>query len=134
MDLDHFKLVNDTAGHAAGDHVLRDVARVLRLAVREGDDLVRFGGEEFLVLLHDSGYVGASRAAEDIRIALANLSPVAGGLHVTASLGVAVFPTHGTTMEEVIRAADAAMYQAKAEGRDRVVAVPLPRVAATATA
>jgi diguanylate cyclase (GGDEF)-like protein len=131
IDLDHFKMVNDTGGHAVGDHVLRDVARVLRLAVREGDELVRFGGEEFLVLLHDSGQDGGLRAAEDIRTALASLSPVVSGLRVTASIGVAVFPTHGTTMEEVIRAADTAMYQAKANGRDRVVALPLPTGAAT---
>lgn len=125
IDLDHFKLVNDTAGHAAGNRVLRDVARVLRSVVRVGDDVVRFGGEEFLVLLHESSGQGALGVAEDVRAALAGMQPAVSDIRVTASIGVAMFPLHGSTLDEVIRAADFAMYQAKAEGRDRVVAVPL---------
>jgi diguanylate cyclase (GGDEF)-like protein len=125
LDLDHFKLVNDTGGHAAGDRVLRDVARVLRSVVRTGDDVVRFGGEEFLVLLHESGPEGALRVAEEMREALADMQPVVSGVRVTASIGVAMFPIHGSTLDDVIRLADFAMYQAKADGRDRVAVVPI---------
>ena len=70
LDLDHFKLVNDTGGHAAGDRVLREVARVLRSGGRTGDEVVRFGCEELLVLLHGSGPEGALRVAEEIWAAL----------------------------------------------------------------
>jgi diguanylate cyclase (GGDEF)-like protein len=129
LDLDHFKLVNDTGGHAAGDQVLREVARVLRSVVRTGDDVVRFGGEEFLVLLHESGPEGALRVAEKIRAALSNGKAVVNGTRVTASIGVAVFPLHGSTLDDVIRVADLAMYEAKAAGRDR--AVPAPIVSGT---
>jgi diguanylate cyclase (GGDEF)-like protein len=129
VDLDHFKLVNDTGGHAAGDQVLREVARVLRSVVRTGDDVVRFGGEEFLVLLHESGPEGALRVAEKIRAALSNGKAVVNGTRVTASIGVAVFPLHGSTLDDVIRVADLAMYEAKAAGRDR--AVPAPIVSGT---
>jgi diguanylate cyclase (GGDEF)-like protein len=125
LDLDNFKLVNDTAGHAAGDRVLRDVARLLRLVVRGGDDVVRFGGEEFLVLLYESGQEGAVRVAEDVRAALASMHTVLTGTRVTASIGVAMFPVHGSTLDDVIRVADFAMYQAKAAGRDRVVPAPI---------
>jgi diguanylate cyclase (GGDEF)-like protein len=134
LDLDHFKLVNDTGGHAAGDRVLRDVARVLRLVVRAGDDVVRFGGEEFLVLLHESGPVGALRVAEEVRSALAGMQPVVSGVRVTASIGVALFPMHGSTLDDVIRVADFAMYEAKADGRDRVVPVPVLTNAGVAAA
>lgn len=129
LDLDHFKLVNDTGGHAAGDRILRNVARALRSSVRVSDDLVRFGGEEFLILLHESGLDGALRVAESIRRAVAS-TPITGeGPSVTASIGVAVFPHNGPSLEDAVRAADLAMYRAKAEGRDRVVAaydLPLP--------
>jgi diguanylate cyclase (GGDEF)-like protein len=121
LDIDHFKLVNDTGGHAAGDRVLRDVARVLRSAVRTGDDVVRFGGEEFLVLLHGTGPAGALRVAEEIRMALASRVVVLSGMTITASIGAALFPMHGSTLDDVIRVADLAMYEAKAAGRDRVV-------------
>ena len=121
LDLDHFKLVNDTGGHAAGDRVLREVARVLRSVVRTGDDVVRFGGEEFLVLLHGSGPEGALRVAEEIRAALSDGRAVVSGTRVTASVGVAIFPMHGSTLDDVIRVADLAMYEAKAAGRDRAV-------------
>jgi diguanylate cyclase (GGDEF)-like protein len=121
LDLDHFKLVNDSGGHAAGDRVLREVARVLRSVVRTGDDVVRFGGEEFLVLLHESGPEGALRVAEEIRAALSNGKAVVSGTTVTASIGVAMFPMHGSTLDDVIRVADLAMYEAKAAGRDRAI-------------
>jgi diguanylate cyclase (GGDEF)-like protein len=121
LDLDHFKLVNDSGGHAAGDRALKDVARVLRSSVRTGDDVVRFGGEEFLILLHESGTEGALRVAESVRHAVASM-PTAAGTTVTASIGVAVFPLNGPSLDDAVRAADVAMYRAKADGRNRVVA------------
>ncbi len=126
LDLDHFKLVNDSGGHAEGDRTLRNVARVLRSIVRTGDDVVRFGGEEFLILLHDSDAESAALVAEDIRRAVADMPAPMPGVRVTASIGVAVFPPHGESLDDVVRAADLAMYRAKAQGRDRVVAAPLP--------
>ena len=121
LDLDHFKQVNDSAGHAAGDAVLRAVADGLSRAVREGDYVVRYGGDEFLLILPDSGTEGARRVAEAVRVVVANLSaPTLDFLSVTASIGVASFPTDGQSLEEVVHAADEAMYRAKAEGRNRI--------------
>ena len=100
----------------------QNFARVLRSAVRTGDDVVRFGGEEFLILLHDSGLEGALRVAESIRHAVATMPRAEGAQRVTASIGVAVFPPNGPSLEDAVRAADLAMYRAKAQGRNRVVA------------
>ncbi len=125
LDVDHFKLVNDTGGHAAGDQVLRQVARVFLSVVRTGDDVVRFGGEEFLVLLHDTGPGGALQVAQKIRASLADRVKVLSGMTITASIGIAMFPMHGSTLDDVVRVADLAMYDAKTRGRDRVVAAPV---------
>jgi diguanylate cyclase (GGDEF)-like protein len=122
VDLDHFKRVNDTCGHAVGDVTLRNAARVLASAVRSGDAAVRFGGDEFLLVLHGADSRGAERVAEMVRHALAALPPTCAGLPtVTASIGVALFPAHGPSLEEVVHEADLAMYRAKARGRDQVV-------------
>ncbi len=122
VDLDRFKRVNDTCGHAVGDVTLRNAARVLAGAVRSGDAAVRFGGDEFLLVLHDADARGAERVAESIRKDLAALPPTCHGLGaVTASIGVALFPAHGASLEEVVHEADLAMYRAKARGRDQVV-------------
>jgi diguanylate cyclase (GGDEF)-like protein len=122
VDLDQFKRVNDTCGHAVGDVTLRNAARVLAGTVRSGDAAVRFGGDEFLLVLHGADARGAERVAETVRKALAALPPTCPGLPaVTASIGVALFPAHGASLEEVVHEADLAMYRAKARGRDRVV-------------
>jgi diguanylate cyclase (GGDEF)-like protein len=121
MDLDHFKQVNDSAGHVAGDAVLRAVAEGLRTAIREGDYVVRCGGDEFLIILPGSSREGALRVAEALRVVVANLSaPTLEFLSVTASIGVASFPADGQSLDEVVHGADQAMYRAKAQGRDRV--------------
>jgi diguanylate cyclase (GGDEF)-like protein len=120
MDVDRFKQYNDTHGHQAGDEVLRGMGVVIRDATREPDIPARYGGEEFIVLLPDCGIDGAVDAAERVRARLAE--EVFEGRTVTASLGAAEYPTHGETPKELIAAADAALYEAKAEGRDRVVA------------
>ena len=123
VDLDHFKTINDTGGHAAGDAVLQRVAAELRRITRAGDSAVRLGGEEFILVLRDAEAVGATRVAGELRRALRNVPiPAActGIDHVTASIGIASFPEQGSRLEELIRAADVAMYQAKRSGRDQV--------------
>jgi diguanylate cyclase (GGDEF)-like protein len=121
-DLDDFKRINDLAGHAAGDAALRNVARALRLVMRQGDATVRYGGEEFLIMLPSSNIDGGMRVAEAVRAALADLPPPAPGLpRVTASIGLALFPQHGRNLDEVARAADQAMYEVKRAGGDGVL-------------
>jgi diguanylate cyclase (GGDEF)-like protein len=123
VDLDHFKTINDTGGHAAGDAVLQRVATELRRTTRAGDAAVRLGGEEFVLLLRDADASGATRVAADLRRALRNVPiPAActGIDHVTASIGIASFPEQGSRLDDLVRAADIAMYQAKHDGRDQV--------------
>jgi diguanylate cyclase (GGDEF)-like protein len=119
VDVDHFKRYNDAHGHLAGDEVLIRVAAVLRHATREADTVARYGGEEFLVLLADTDMEGAVHVAERARKALA-LEALPGGV-VTLSIGVAAYPDLGETPEALIMSADVALYQAKHQGRDRVV-------------
>ncbi len=126
LDLDHFKQINDSAGHAAGDSVLRAVARALRRVVRDSDYAVRYGGEEFLVVLTNSTVEGAMRVAQALQAAIAELrAPTSEIERVTASIGVAVFPDHGQELDDVVAAADHAMYVAKREGRDRIAVAPI---------
>lgn len=124
IDLDHFKRVNDTHGHAAGDAVLRAFAEVAGESLRRMDVCGRTGGEEFLVLLPETGLDDARAVAERLREALATRVVQHGGhaLRVTASLGVASHPARSapTPAEELLRRADDALYAAKAAGRDRV--------------
>jgi diguanylate cyclase (GGDEF)-like protein len=121
-DLDHFKRVNDRFGHAAGDVVLRCTARVLRSAVRTGDAAVRYGGEEFLLVVRESDEEGALRVARAVQQGLREMpTPIDGLPSLTASIGIAFFPRHGRSLDEVLGHADRAMYQAKHEGRDRIV-------------
>jgi diguanylate cyclase (GGDEF)-like protein len=129
IDLDHFKRVNDQCGHMAGDALLRNVGRALQATLRNGDAAVRYGGEEFLLMLHNTDEAGAMRVAEAVREVLTKLpAPGPGVPRVTASIGVAFFPRHGTTLDDVVNVADAAMYRAKAEGRDRIVLAPGPAI------
>jgi two-component system, cell cycle response regulator len=122
-DVDHFKRINDHHGHAAGDAVLRAVAGVMRDGIVSGETAVRWGGEEFLLVLPDCDAAGALARAERLRLAL-SASPVdAGGQRhgVTASLGCAIL-SPGETPEALVARADEALYAAKAAGRDRVSA------------
>jgi diguanylate cyclase (GGDEF)-like protein len=131
IDLDHFKRVNDQCGHIAGDALLRNVGRALQGTLRTGDAAVRYGGEEFLLMLHNSDENGAMRVAEAVREVLTKLPTPGNGVpRVTASIGVAFFPRHGAVLDEVVNVADAAMYRAKAEGRDRIVIAPRPAIEA----
>lgn len=118
-DLDHFKAVNDTWGHAAGDLVLSSFGDIARYCLRLTDLLGRWGGEEFLILLPDTGPSGAERVAERLRGAIAEFS-FPGGIRVTASLGVAGRRL-GESFAPLLARADQAMYRAKQSGRNRVV-------------
>lgn len=123
VDVDHFKKFNDMHGHIAGDEALKAVAVVLQEVTREIDHVARYGGEEFLVALPDTDIDGAVRAAERIRERLAETGLVVQekSVKLTLSTGVAEFPTDGESPESLIAAADAALYQAKRRGRDRVM-------------
>jgi diguanylate cyclase (GGDEF)-like protein len=123
-DLDHFKQVNDTHGHAAGDEVLRQVASTMRLILRPYDLVGRYGGEEFVVVLAGCDAAGARGAAERLRASVAGTAIAVGGalLRVTCSLGIAVGDRdRGWDRERLLNAADAALYRAKRAGRDRIV-------------
>ena len=118
-DVDHFKQYNDTHGHLGGDAVLVKIAEILRQTTRGVDSVARYGGEEFLVMLIEAPIATAAAVGERLRARVA--AEEFGGGRVTVSVGAAEYPTHGETPEELIASADAAMYQAKGEGRDRVV-------------
>src|SRR5205807_1802720 len=128
VDLDHFKRVNDTWGHRAGDAILREVGSRLSSSVRQEDFVGRYGGEEFAIVLTGTDLLAAGQAAERLLVAVnvqpcfweaedtATVVPIA----ITASIGVAVYPLHGTTREALIESADQGMYRAKHTGRNRV--------------
>jgi diguanylate cyclase (GGDEF)-like protein len=129
IDIDHFKRLNDTHGHHAGDLVLRDMAAILTRDLREVDTAARYGGEEFILLLPETDQQGAKLVAQRLRYAVeqANFftgSPSESGSpveHLTISIGVALFPEEARFKRELLEAADTALYDAKARGRNRVV-------------
>ncbi len=126
IDIDRFKSFNDSFGHEAGDIVLREFSLFLRKGIREEDFACRYGGDEFVIILPETSLENARQRAEQLRMGVKNLSIHFRG-HlldtVTLSLGVSVYPQHGITAESLLRTADAALYRAKAEGRDRVVSL-----------
>lgn len=127
IDIDHFKRLNDTCGHAVGDDALKSVARVIQRSVRRIDTVARFGGEEFVVVLPNATVLQAARVAEKIRGAVAE-SVVPGAAHqpegcVTVSVGVAQL-SRGLTPEALLQRSDEAMYKAKQSGRNRVAYFP----------
>ncbi|WP_240686724.1 GGDEF domain-containing protein [Amycolatopsis suaedae] len=133
LDLDFFKKVNDTHGHLAGDDVLRATAATLQAEVRAGDLVGRFGGEEFVVLLPNIGQAEAVAIAERIRRRVgATAVPLTQGgdgpadITVTVSIGVASHPKDASSLEALMQAADTALYQAKAAGRNRTLLYVAP--------
>jgi diguanylate cyclase (GGDEF)-like protein len=124
LDVDHFKRFNDSFGHEAGDFVLQTVSKLLRSQLRGEDVVCRYGGEEFTLILPEASLEATRQRAEQLREAVKAEIPSFRDRSleaVTLSLGVASFPEHGNTSEALLRKADAALYQAKQQGRDRVV-------------
>ena len=127
FDLDGFKAVNDTWGHAAGDRVLVQVGDRVRTCVRASDTVGRLGGDEFLAILPQTTLEGALGVAEKLREALAEPFALDGAAaRLSASVGVSLFPDHGADAEALQRAADEALYRAKREGKNRTVAATAP--------
>jgi diguanylate cyclase (GGDEF)-like protein/PAS domain S-box-containing protein len=123
LDLDHFKKFNDTFGHDAGDAVLREMADAFRKHFRGDDIICRYGGEEFAVILPESSAQDAMKRTAALREGLKKISIRNRGQlldRVTISVGIAAFPEHGQTVEELLHIADQCLYQSKAQGRDRV--------------
>jgi diguanylate cyclase (GGDEF)-like protein len=128
LDIDHFKHFNDTFGHAAGDRMLGAVAEVLQESVRTEDIVCRYGGEEFLVILPGMGTEASFQRAEDIRTHVSAMHPDFDRPvkeKVTISIGVATYPQAGQTSDELVHAADRALYNAKQNGRNKVVVAEL---------
>jgi diguanylate cyclase (GGDEF)-like protein len=131
LDIDHFKAFNDGFGHAAGDQMLRSIGGLILTHLRAGDIACRYGGEELLLILPEATAEAAAHRAEEIRVRaekleVTHMEKALGP--VTMSMGVAVYPGNGRTRDELLAAADAALYKAKQDGRDRVVvaeAVPV---------
>lgn len=122
LDLDHFKMFNDTYGHDVGDMMLKQLGKLLSSQVRAGDIACRFGGEEFVVVMPKASLTVARQRANDWRSKFETQVLIHEGEVLTATLsaGVAVYPLHGTSSDEIIRKADQAMYAAKAAGRNQV--------------
>lgn len=122
VDIDHFKQINDTYGHSAGDEVIRSLGAILRQSARESDITCRYGGEEFVIALPHMGIEAAHARAEKLRLDAA-AKPVRHGdfeIGYTLSAGVSAYPVHATNHETLIEYADLALYQSKADGRNRV--------------
>jgi diguanylate cyclase (GGDEF)-like protein len=128
IDLDHFKRYNDQYGHNGGDALLRALGRILKQSGRASDLIARYGGEEFTVLLHNTSLAGASAWCEELRNAVQKMEIRSAEQllpPITISLGLALYPENGVTADELLSAADAALYEAKRDGRDcLVVAAP----------
>ncbi len=120
LDLDHFKVINDSLGHSIGDALLQQVAQRLRSAVREGDTVARVGGDEFTIVLQElaDAQEAAIVAEKVLRTVAAPMDINGERLYATASIGITVFPTDGDDAETLLKNADAAMYRAKSEGRN----------------
>jgi diguanylate cyclase (GGDEF)-like protein len=123
MDIDCFKCLNDTFGHKAGDQVLQALGKLMHAQIRRGDVACRSGGEEFLIIMPKASLSAAHQRAETIRAAFAALRIDYGDqvLQATLSLGVATYPEHGMTADQLVQATDSALYAAKKAGRNRVI-------------
>ncbi len=126
IDIDHFKALNDTYGHHVGDQVLRDVSAVLMKDMREVDTAARYGGEEFVIVLPETNTAGAMQVANRVRRGVEQSKFFAGSPrqveHLTISIGVAIFDQDAQTKRDLIEAADSALYAAKSQGRNQVIA------------
>jgi diguanylate cyclase (GGDEF)-like protein len=125
LDVDYFKNYNDALGHPAGDEVLRQLSSILKTTIRDNDIVARYGGEEFAIILPSTNKEGASILAERLRIkieqfqfAQENIQPNG---KLTISIGMAIYPDNALTLEDLIVAADRALYFAKESGRNKVI-------------
>jgi diguanylate cyclase (GGDEF)-like protein len=125
IDIDHFKNVNDSHGHPAGDRVIRNLSRLLKQRLRGADVIGRYGGEEFALVLVDTAIEAAARVVDSIRESFATLDQQAGenAFRCTFSAGLTQSPPH-MDAESLIQAADEALYQSKRDGRNRVSTAP----------
>ena len=123
MDIDHFKEVNDTYGHQAGDYALKTIAQIIMAQIRKSDIACRFGGEEFMIILPDTGPESAIQKADAFRKSISDRVYEFGGkeFSITISIGIAVYPVNGTENDQILSKADAALYEAKRAGRDQVI-------------
>jgi diguanylate cyclase (GGDEF)-like protein len=123
LDIDHFKKINDVHGHLAGDHVLKEVARLIQQRIRRDEVLARYGGEEFAVILPETTMEGARALAEGLRERIDQSRFVFQGevIHVSMSIGVAILLESDRTSMDLIKRADEKLYEAKRGGRNRVV-------------
>ena len=124
IDMDYFKKVNDTYGHKAGDTVLKTLAKILKNSVRESDIVIRYGGEEFLILLQNvTDIIAAKKVAEKIRQAVENteIQTEEATIKKTISIGISIYPDQCEKGWECIKYADLALYEAKKTGRNKVV-------------
>ena len=119
LDVDHFKAINDTYGHAKGDEILREMSKVLKAQNRAEDIVARFGGEEFVILLDQCDAFAAEDKSEKLRQVLEGLNP--GGIKITVSIGIAELKSEEDRFDDVLKRADLAVYQAKDKGRNCVV-------------
>jgi len=122
LDIDNLKMINDSCNHHNGDLVIQKVAELLKTTFRDDELPCRYGGEEFLVILLNTSIDSAYEQAEELRLAIKSLkiSSEQGIITLTASFGVACFPEHGETVDQLIQKADEALYKAKSQGRDQV--------------
>ena len=122
IDIDHFKSLNDTYGHQAGDEIIIALSKLLQENIRQGDIACRYGGDEFTLVLPGVNIKDAKQRAETIRQNIKKSSIIYGGVNIFAavSIGVAVYPHHGSSMDEIINASDKALYDAKQAGRNQV--------------
>jgi len=132
LDLDHFKQINDNYGHGCGDDVLAALGTTVRAMLRASDFVGRYGGEEFVILLPDTGRAEAATVAEKIRAAVETITVAEVTRPITASIGVAVIPDDATDSVALLRNADRALYAAKSNGRNRVELAQLPGLATEA--
>jgi len=133
LDLDRFKGFNDAYGHEIGDRILRHFAKTLTASMRETNLASRYGGEEFIVILPDTSAQASMLVAERLRKAVMAMVVPSNSEkplpHLTVSVGVAAFPEHGRSLEEMIQASDKALYESKRNGRNRVTVATLPESA-----
>jgi len=130
FDIDRFKIINDTYGHAAGDRIIGTVADIARKNTRSADLVGRYGGDEFLVLITAASEEQAMRFAEKIRNSISaadvRIGGIEGAVRLSISGGMALFPAHGQSVSELLHAADQALYEAKRKGRNRTVVARVP--------